>query len=183
MDADDISVKNRFTKQVTYLQQHRDIGFVGSRAQFFEKRIGDDDEIYRYCQKPEGKDFLLNLPFVHASCMFRREVLGMVKGYSVRNNRIRVEDYDMLLRIYESGYRGANLPDVLYYIRRDLAQYKRRKYRYRFYEAQMKFEAFRKLGLMPEGIIYALKPLVIGLVPPRILDSLRQIYYNRKSKA
>ena len=65
MDADDISVKNRFTKQVTYLQQHRDIGFVGSRAQFFEKRIGDDDEIYRYCQKPEGKDFLLNLPFVH----------------------------------------------------------------------------------------------------------------------
>lgn len=181
MDADDISEKSRIMKQVIYLQQHTEIGMVGCKAQFFKEKIGDDDEVYRYCQNPKGEDFLMNLPFVHASCMFRRGVLEKVSGYSTQKNRIRVEDYDMLLRIYESGYQGANLSEILYFIRRNRAQYKRRKYRYRFNEAQMKFQAFRKLDLMPKGIIYTIKPLVIGGVPPQMLDYLRKIYYNRKS--
>ena len=123
MDADDISEKSRIMKQVIYLQQHTEIGMVGCKAQFFKEKIGDDDEVYRYCQNPKGEDFLMNLPFVHASCMFRRGVLEKVSGYSTQKNRIRVEDYDMLLRIYESGYQGANLSEILYFIRRNRAQY------------------------------------------------------------
>lgn len=49
-------------KQVIYLQQHTEIGMVGCKAQFFKEKIGDDDEVYRYCQNPKGEDFLMNLP-------------------------------------------------------------------------------------------------------------------------
>ena len=77
--------------------------------------------------KSERGGFFDESTIVHASCMFRRGVLEKVSGYSTQKNRIRVEDYDMLLRIYESGYQGANLSEILYFIRRNRAQYKRRK--------------------------------------------------------
>lgn len=75
MDADDISHMKRLEKQKDFLDTHSEYAFVGGRGQFFVHQIGDDKETYWFCEKPESKDFLFSVPFVHASCMFRAEAL------------------------------------------------------------------------------------------------------------
>lgn len=180
MDADDISDPNRLRMQYNYLKQHPDLDFVGCRGEFFIRRIGDDGELYWYCEKPRPEDFLFSLPFVHASILFRREALKKVRGYDTSKWVTRTEDYDILLRLYVQGCRGANLPEVLYYIRRDADQYKRRKYRYRINEAHIKWRAFYRLGLFPKGIFFAVKPMIVGLIPMRLLSAVQKQYYARK---
>ncbi len=178
MDADDISSPDRLEKQYTFLEHHLEYAFAGSRGEFFVHRIGDDGERYWYNSKPQAEDFLFSLPYVHASIMFRREALERVHGYDSSRRVIRVEDYDLLLRMCADGLHGANLRQVLYYIRRDKKQYKRRKYRYRFHEAYVKYRGFYALALMPAGYLYAAKPLVVGLFPAHLVTWMQRIYYG-----
>lgn len=178
MDADDISAPNRLQRQLDFLKSHPKAAFVGSRGEFFIHRMGDDGACYPFCRVPKASDFLFSLPYVHASLLFRREALEQVHGYDSRRCAVRAEDYDLLLRLYGAGRYGVNLEDVLYYIRRDKKQYVRRKYRYRFHEAYVKLKGFQKLNLMPEGILYAAKPLFVGLLPAGFVKILQQHYYG-----
>ena len=178
MDADDISAPERLQRQVDFLKSHPKIAFVGSRGAFFVRRIGDEGECYPFCRYPQASDFLFSLPYVHASLMFRKEALEQVQGYDSRRRAERAEDYDLLLRLYKEGRYGANLDEVLYYIRRDKKQFQRRKYRYRFHEAYVKYKGFQKLSLMPKGIFYAIKPLFVGLLPHGFVKVLQQRYYG-----
>lgn len=180
MDDDDISAPERISHLHSFLEEHPAYAFAGSKGRFFIHQVGDDEENYWYCQEPKPEDFLFSLPFVHASIMFRREALERVGGYDCSRRVVRAEDYDMLLRIYGEGMRGYNLDEVLYYIRRDADQYKRRKYRYRFHEAYIKFRGYKKLGLMPGGIIYVIKPLIVGLIPIRFMKVIQKKYYRNK---
>lgn len=179
MDADDVSHLQRFEKQAAFLDTHSQHGFVGSYGEFFHDTVGDEKEVYRLPKEPLAENMLFSLPFIHASCMFRREVLEKIGGYDIRPKRYRVEDYDLLLRVYEAGYSGANIPEVLYYIRRDEAQYKRRKYRYRFNEASMKYRACRSLKAGWRGRLCVVKPLVVGLMPIGLLRVLQNKYYHK----
>ena len=86
--------------------------------------------------------------------------------------------YDMLMRAYALGYTGANMADVMYFIRLDEGTYQRRKYCYRLNECIVKFRGFSKLGLMPKGILYAIKPLIVGLIPIKLLNNLKKRYYE-----
>ncbi len=183
MDADDISDIRRIERLSEFLDEHTEYDFVGCKGEFFVNQIGDDGEIYWYCRKPESKDFLFSLPYVHASMLFRKESLKRVQGYDISKNVIRAEDYDLLLRLYGEGMRGYNINEVLYYIRRDKNQYHRRKYRYRFHEAYIKYRGFRKLGLFPSGIIFAVKPLIVGLIPLHFMAVLQKKYYSKKQEA
>lgn len=179
MDADDISAADRLSRQLAYLKVHTELSFAGSRGEFFINETGDDGELYWYLAEPKAEDFLFSLPFVHGSIMFRKEALERVHGYDGSAHAVRAEDYDLLLRMYAAGLKGGSLPDVLYYIRRDKAQYGRRKYRYRFHEAYVKYKGFRQLGLMPKGLLYAAKPLAVGLIPVKIAAWLQRRYYQR----
>ena len=179
MDADDISMPLRLELQLSFLEKHRGISFVGSRGEFFSDHLGDLKKTYWFIDAPQKRDFLMTLPFVHASLMFRAEVLWALGGYSDSKVVKRSEDYDLLLRAYVAGYCGVNLPDVLYAIRLDETTYRRRKYRYRLNECVVKWRGFSALGLMPNGIPYALKPLLVGLVPVRFLNWMKGKYYGQ----
>jgi glycosyltransferase EpsE len=183
MDADDFSALDRLEKQVDYLEKYPDYGFVGCKGQYFHKIVGDiNEKIYWFKESPQKKDFLFSLPYVHASIMFRKEVLLDCRGYSQSKFVQRAEDYDMIMRIYQLGYEGTNIDEPLYFIREDANTYKRRKYRYRFIEVIVKLRGFYKLRLMPIGLIYALKPLFVGLIPSFLLKRISKIYYEAKNE-
>ena len=65
------------------------------------------------------------------------------------------------------------MADVMYFIRLDEGTYQRRKYCYRLNECIVKFRGFSKLGLMPKGILYAIKPLIVGLIPIKLLNNMK----------
>lgn len=180
MDADDISAPLRLVKQVSFLKQHPEYAFVGSKGMFFANQIGDRKDTYWFVSRPEPSDFLMTLPFVHASIMFRREAFLSIDGYDESVWVWRSEDYDLLMRLYSCGFKGANLEDVLYYIRFNVGTLKRRKYRYRFNESIVKLKGFTNLKLMPLGFFYAIKPLIVGLVPIKLLNQFKKIYYIDK---
>ncbi|TWH59719.1 Glycosyltransferases, probably involved in cell wall biogenesis [Desulfitobacterium sp. LBE] len=180
MDADDYSDEKRLEKQIEFLENNSEFTFVGVSGQYFSDLKGINEEKYYFCEYPQKEDFLFTLPFVHASLLFRKKALMDVKCYKEESIVTRSEDYDLMMRLYAKGYYGANLKEVLYFIRLDKSSYKRRKYRYRLLESVVKYKGFRSLGLMPRGIIYALKPLIVGLIPIRVLNMLRRKYYDSK---
>jgi len=178
MDADDMCGKNRLRVQKAFLETRDEYAFVGVKGECFREVSGDMNKIYWFCKAPEPKDFLMTLPFVHASIMFRKSELLRVNGYAETRCVQRSEDYDMLLRMYAQEMRGVNIADAVYYIREDENTYRRRKYRYRFIEALVKLKGFSRLGLMPVALPYAIKPLIVGLIPARILEGLKEYYYK-----
>lgn len=183
MDADDVSFPSRLELQLNYLCKNPSVSFVGSRGEFFSEKPGDLKKYYWFVEIPAKDDFLMTLPFVHASLMFRKEVLTQLGGYCGSKAVQRSEDYDLLMRAYAAGFRGSNLPVELYAIRLDQAAYNRRKYRYRFNECAVKFRGFKSLGLMPWGIPFAIKPLVVGLFPTSLLNRLKAKYYGKRERS
>ena len=180
MDADDVCSLDRLFKQVVFLSEHEEVAFVGLAGQYFCSRPGDMDKRYWFCEKPRPEDFLMTLPFVHGSIMFRRNALEAINGYDAKKRTLRSEDYDLLMRMYAQGMRGANIRDCVYYIREDENSFKRRKYRYRFVEMYVKFKGFWLLKLMPKGLLFAVKPLIAGLIPIQLLNALKESYYQKK---
>lgn len=178
MDADDISAPTRLQTQLDFLNSHPEIAFVGTRGEFFHETLGDLKQHYWFVKQPQPKDFLMTLPFVHASIMIRRDVIQKIGGYSAEQAVIRSEDYAMLMRAYAMKYVGVNLPDAMYFIRLNESTYQKRKYCYRLNECIVKFRGFSKLGLMPKGVLYAIKPLIVGLIPIKLLNALKRRYYK-----
>ncbi len=182
MDADDACSSNRLRMQLSFLSNHPQFSFVGVRGERFHEEPGDLDNPYWFCRFPQNKDFLMTLPFVHGSLMFHREALLSVGGYDETSRVDRSEDYDMLLRMYAKKLYGANIGDAVYYIRENRDTFRRRKYRYRIQEAEVKLKGFTHLGLMPKGVLYAVKPLVVGLIPVRLLKRMKSHYYRRRTE-
>lgn len=180
MDADDYSLPERLESQIEFLIQNNEFDFVGCRGKYFEDKINNNTGEYWYCEYPEKKDFLVTLPFVHASIIFKKDALLKAGGYSMNKKVNRSEDYDLIMRMYAMGYKGANIDKALYYIRQDEKTFKRRKYRYRINEAIVKYEGFKRLKLMPIGIIFAIKPLIVGLIPIGLLNLIKDKYYKMK---
>lgn len=181
MDADDLCSENRLAVQVSFLERYREVAFVGLLGEVFHNIPGDCSKCYPYVAKPAAKDFLMTLPFVHASLMFRSTAIG--RGYPEERRALRSEDYAFLMERYAAGLRGENTTDAVYYIREDADTFKRRKYRYRLTEVGVKWKGFSALGLMPKGILFAIKPLIVGLLPPKLLKLLKGKYYGVRGKA
>lgn len=120
------------------------------------------------------KRFLYGTPFCHAPCMVRKDVMDRVGGYTESKWLLRVEDYHLWVKIYNFGYKGMNLNEPLYQMRDDRNAYNRRKFRYRLNETYVRILAIQELKLPVWGYIYALRPLLVGLLPNKIYDILHK---------
>lgn len=178
-DADDYSDKDRIRLQIEFMECNSTYDLIGSNLRYF-----NDKEIwgqYSLPQFPENRDFLFTVPFIHATVIFKAESIRKLGGYREGKITRRCEDYDLFMRMYSAGMRGTNIQEYLYFVREDEAAQKRRKYRYRLDETRIRINGYRKLGLLPIGVLYALKPLVVGLIPDSVLQKLKDYYYKRRS--
>lgn len=171
-DADDLSNPERFALQMRFLDGHPEIGFVGCNVTLWDERGNWGERIFPAFPRP--KDFLFTMPFVHGALLFRRDALDQIRGYRVARETRRAEDYDMLMRMYAAGIRGANVDKKLYAFQENQIAQKRRKYRFRFDEAVVRWKGFSALGMMPKAFPYVLKPLVVGAIPKPVLYKLKE---------
>lgn len=111
MDADDISLPPRFEKQFRFLEEHLEIGVLGTWIQDIDERgrpiiewpVPADPIVVRWFL------FFGNC-IAHPSVMMRRDLMERLGYY--RPDAIHVEDYDLWIRAAEvTGL--ANLPEVL----------------------------------------------------------------------
>ncbi len=173
MDGDDISLPLRFEKEVSFLDEHPEYAIVSTPMIYFDEN-GD----FRACQgngEPKVSTLAKGTPFCHAPCMVRREAYEAVNGYEVNPKKLRVEDWDLWIRMYAKGYKGYNLQDPLYKMRDDRNAFSRRKFKYRINEARLTVQAVKLLNLSPVNYIYALRPIMVGLLPKSVYKVLHSI--------
>lgn len=176
-DLDDVSCKDRFTKQVEFLDTHPEYALVGSARYLFDEN-GVWDEEYMP-EEVKNEDFLFASPYIHGSVVFRREALTKAGGYRVEKITRRTEDYDLFMRIATFS-KGANIKEPLYCFLENENAVAKRKYRYRIDEAKVRYRGFKSLGLMPRGLPYVIKPLIVGLIPRALREKLRK---KRRAKS
>lgn len=176
-DLDDYSHVGRLEKQVSFLKEHEDVSVLGTNSLLF-----DEGGVWGKQDFPEevtNKDFLFTSPYKHGSVMMRRSVLDKVNGYRVSKETRRAEDYDLFMSL-QTFCKGANLQEYLYYFCESEATRKRRKYRYRVDEMKVRFIGYKKLKLYPKGFFYAVKPLIVGLIPQRLLTKMQNKFFKRE---
>lgn len=172
MDDDDYSRQDRFEKQIIWMERHPEISFLGSNVALYQekRRIG----IRRLPGFPTETDFLFRQPYVHPAMMFRRDALLAIGGYSEGKNCVLCEDYDLLLRLYEAGFQGANLSECLLDYTLPAAGKSSRRMCHRWNETMIRYQHFKKLQLLPGAYPYVIKPLMVGLIPKGILERLQE---------
>lgn len=112
MDADDISLPERFGKQRDYLIAHMEITVLGS----WYEEIDEEGNVLRLRKLPEDheklrKRYLTRTPFAHPSVMFRRELIE-VAGYYPEDTYL-MEDNVLWGRALMKGLKFSNIHEPL----------------------------------------------------------------------
>lgn len=172
MDGDDISLPQRFEKQLEFLEKNSQYAIVSCPMIYFDEN--GDFKTGEGNGEPIIKNIAKSTPFCHAPCLVKAEAYRAVNGYAVSKSRLRVEDWDLWVRMYEKGYRGYNLSEPLYKMRDDRNATARRKFKYRFNEALVTASAIKKLKLPKIYYIWILRPILVGLLPKPIYTYLHK---------
>ena len=172
MDGDDFSLPTRFEKQVEFLDNNPQYAIVSTPMIYFDEKGDFRTGVGR--GEPNINTFAKGTPFCHAPSMVRREAHEKVNGYSVSEKRLRVEDWDLWIRMYAAGFKGYSLKEPLYKMRDDRNAYSRRKFKYRINEVRVSISAVKLLKLPVKCYIYSLRPIIVGLLPQKIYNYLHQ---------
>ena len=125
MDADDISLPDRFEKQLVYFAAHPDTSVLGGQIQEID---GDSLQPVAIRTVPqtddEIKEFLKSRsPFNHMAVMYKKSKVLASGSYG---NYYFMQDYFLWAHMAAKGFEMANLPDILVNARVNDALYKRR---------------------------------------------------------
>lgn len=119
MDADDISLPERFQKQVTYLDAHPDVAVLGTNVETFD----ENGPLHIGWSSTDPKQMKVDLFFscglAHPSVMMRTDVIRTLGGYDMAFEGL--EDYDLWCRVSEN-YGVTTFPEVLFRYRVHSAQ-------------------------------------------------------------
>src|SRR5690606_30610444 len=125
MDSDDVSVLNRFERQVAYFKANPKVDVVGSSIIEFEddpytstilrKLPETHEEVFEFSKK--------RCPVGHSSVMFKKSAVLRAGNY---RDFYLVEDYDLWVRMLNSGAIFYNFPDCITYMRVNKDFYRRR---------------------------------------------------------
>lgn len=172
MDGDDISLPERFEKELNFLESHPEYSIVSTPMIYFDE-VG---EFRRGKGRGEIKsiDFVHGSPFCHAPCMVRTEAYKAVDGYSVDKRLLRVEDYHLWFKMYANGYRGYVLSEPLYMMRDDRNAKSRRNWRNRMNEFHVRRMGYAMLSIPLYKRIFMLRPIIVGLMPNYIYNILHK---------
>ncbi|MGZ6852030.1 MAG: glycosyltransferase, partial [Nocardioidaceae bacterium] len=144
MDADDVSVAERFARQVPVIEAGADI--VGSGLLEFGSHVGD--VVGRRTPPTEAAEIRRVIrfrdPFNHPTVVYRRSAVLAAGGYT---DMALMEDYLLFTRMVEAGARPANLAEPLVCYRVGAGAYARRGGRRLLRSELMLQRRFRQLGI------------------------------------
>ncbi len=111
IDDDDISMPERFEKQVNFLESNNHIDLLGTFIETFGENSRPSWVFYT---EPEKLDFLMNFynPICHSSVMYRKSFVDKFAiNYDI--SKKCAQDYDLYKQIIINGGKIANLDEIL----------------------------------------------------------------------
>jgi glycosyltransferase involved in cell wall biosynthesis len=190
MDADDVSVADRFDRQLSYLRAHRDIGVLGGSLQLID-RDGQAGRVRRFPTLPGAVAWSMMFfnSIAHPAVMMRRDVLERA-GLYPEGCKGGTEDYALFMRLSRCT-RVANLPQVVLRYRQWGGNMSMSKYEDQQREAdRIVAEALVELGFADASTTdaTALRGLALGRYPSDptdihaladLIDRLRETFVAR----
>ncbi|MCX6194273.1 MAG: glycosyltransferase [Cytophagales bacterium] len=174
MDADDISIRDRFQKQVFIFESHPDVVLLGGIVEEFNVCVGDlrkvrnipltHNEVQRF------KSF--RNPFNHMSIGFKKSYILEVGGYKSMHF---YEDYYLWLRVLKY-HKGINLNEILVHARVGDGMIERRQGINMVY-----YEILFQLALYKEGLQslhYFFRNILFRAIPRLLPVFFLKRFYN-----
>lgn len=140
MDADDISVPDRFEKQLAVIADHPEISVLGGQIDEF---IGTPDNVVGIRNVPL-EDYMIKrylrirCPFNHMSILLNTHMVKEAGNYQDWHYN---EDYFLYCRMLEKGAVFCNLPDILCHVRVGKEMYERRG-GWRYFKSEAKLQGW-----------------------------------------
>lgn len=172
MDGDDISLPERFERELKFLDQNHEYAVVSTPCMHF-----DEDEVFMVGNghgEVFKNDFIRRSPIAHAPCMIRTEVLKEVGGYTVSDKLLRVEDYHLWFKIFAAGYKLYQMPESLYMMRDSNQAATRRTWKNRKNEYYVKKVGYKMIGIPWYYYVFTFEPLILYLLPMPIYNFLHK---------
>jgi len=177
MDADDISLPQRFEKQIKYMNSHPDIDCLGTWA----TEITADGQKYYDKQMPQSHEECLQLfhqrdCIIHPTAMFRPRYFEKAGLYDTTT--YFAEDTMLWTAGFEHGCVFGNLPEYLYLFRLDDQFFERRRgWKHARSIFRLRCAINHRLGFGPMSYIYAMAYASAKMMPTGILNKIYQ--HNR----
>ena len=114
MDADDISMPERFEKQIEFMERHKDIGALGTSIVIFGEGINERRFDFEVDNNSLKSNLFFNSCFAHPSVMIRREIITKYNILYEEEYQGR-EDFVMWWRIAAVSKLASLQVPLLYY--------------------------------------------------------------------
>lgn len=176
MDDDDISLPERLSKQIEYLEQNSYVDAVGTSMIVFDE-FGDKG--VRYNEDSVTKEsFLKGSPFFHPTIMIKKKVLQSLGGYRIDVGR--AEDLDLWFRFFQSGYVGTNLREPLLKYHENITDYKKRTVRSGILTSKVLIKGYKDINIPLIKRWRVLKPILSALLPNNLMARYHGFKLDRK---
>lgn len=182
MDSDDISMPDRFEKQINYLNNHPNVVVLGGQIIEFDRSILDAQVLKLVPTNTDSikKYSLKRNPFNHMTVVYKKNIVLLLGGYQ---HHLFMEDYNLWLRIIAHGYHTANLPDAIVYARVGNGMYKRRQ-GIEYIRSEKKLLELKlnlKLVKTYPAILVFLIRCSVRLLPPSIIYFIYNTFLRKKT--
>jgi GT2 family glycosyltransferase len=150
MDSDDISVPDRLAIQLAYFAAYPETDVISSWCEeFFEDGTSPQLKICPASHEAIVDALRFRNVLTHPALMIRSDTLRRVGAYRAKFGKL--EDYDLFIRLAQSGARFHAIPKVLVRMRSSLEQRSRRGgLSYCIHEIRFRTEHFRQ-GFLSTG--------------------------------
>lgn len=184
MDGDDISLPQRFELQLKAFEEESDLAVVSCPMIYFDQNGIWGQGSNQGQEYPRVEQLASGVIHCHAPAMIRAEVLKKVGGYSLDKKYLRVEDWNLWVKIYASGAYGKNLDIPLYMVRDDENALRRKKFSTSINEFRMSLLAISTFQLPLYYYIYSCRPILVGLLPRTVYSWLhrKRLAANKRTK-
>ncbi len=168
MDADDISVLNRFQVQIDFFQKHHNVDVLGSDIieideygnELFYKRMDYDHN------KIKTK-IIKKCPFNHPSVMFKIDVFN--SGFRYNSALKNTQDYYLWVDLLSAGKIFSNVNKPLLMFRVNESFHSRRGLNKAINDVKSRLYAFRKLDVISfSNIVHVINLFILRLSPSKI---------------
>jgi glycosyltransferase involved in cell wall biosynthesis len=185
MDSDDISLPNRFERQIDFFRLNPDVVLLSGYISEFKYNPEDIQSVRKV---PLNNDEIADClkwrnAFNHVTVIFKKSSVLSVGGY---NDKLTYfEDYDLWIRLVQAQYKVGNIPEILVNVRigNDMIG---RRHGLAYAKKEMSFFSLQKERGFISGSEYCLLILLripLRLIPQNMLICLYQFLRHRKVTA